>query len=376
MFGSAILDVTIGLVLVYLLFSLICSAFCEAIELVVKSRAKELERGFRAILNDEHGVGLAKSMYDHPLIASLYDGKYDRAAGGRWWKNLPSYIPSSNFAIALLDTVTRGTRVDDSTATKTSPSISMLNLRRNIGSIKNPPVQRALLTALDTAEGDLGRTREQLEAWYDSSMDRVSGWYKRRTQLILLAIGFVIAVSANVNSLRIARYLYHDKTARDALVAEASAISRDTTIQAANAARVRATIDSLNLPIGWEVAAGTSLTGDPTGDAKKEKSGLRGAFDLLLALFGWIATALAISLGAPFWFDLLNKFMVIRSTVKPHEKSPEESSEDRQVGAGSRGKSPSAQTVTKPASTQAAVEETADFEEQAWTTGNPQEGVL
>ena len=41
---------------------------------------------------------------------------------------------------------------------------------------------------------------------------------------------------------------------------------------------------------------------------------------------GWILTALAISLGAPFWFDLLNKFIVIRSAVKPHEKSPEESS--------------------------------------------------
>jgi hypothetical protein len=45
---------------------------------------------------------------------------------------------------------------------------------------------------------------------------------------------------------------------------------------------------------------------------------------------GWLVTALAIMLGAPFWFDVLNKFVVVRSTVKPHEKSPEEASEDRQ----------------------------------------------
>jgi hypothetical protein len=51
-----------------------------------------------------------------------------------------------------------------------------------------------------------------------------------------------------------------------------------------------------------------------------------------LPLLGWLLTAGAISLGAPFWFDLLNKFMVIRSTVKPHEKSLEEGSEDRQQG--------------------------------------------
>jgi hypothetical protein len=48
----------------------------------------------------------------------------------------------------------------------------------------------------------------------------------------------------------------------------------------------------------------------------------------LLKLLGWLGTAVAISLGAPFWFDVLNTFLVIRSTVKPTEKSPEEQSED------------------------------------------------
>src|SRR5262249_40598116 len=48
--------------------------------------------------------------------------------------------------------------------------------------------------------------------------------------------------------------------------------------------------------------------------------------------FGWVLTAVAVSLGAPFWFDVLNKFMVIRSTVKPYEKSPAEGSQDRPGG--------------------------------------------
>ena len=52
--------------------------------------------------------------------------------------------------------------------------------------------------------------------------------------------------------------------------------------------------------------------------------------DWLIVICGWLVTAFAVMLGAPFWFDVLNKFMVIRSTVKPHEKSPEEASEDRQ----------------------------------------------
>jgi hypothetical protein len=47
-----------------------------------------------------------------------------------------------------------------------------------------------------------------------------------------------------------------------------------------------------------------------------------------IKLAGLLLTGLAISQGAPFWFDILNKFMVIRSTVKPREKSHEEKSKD------------------------------------------------
>ena len=47
-------------------------------------------------------------------------------------------------------------------------------------------------------------------------------------------------------------------------------------------------------------------------------------FSALTVLAGWIVTALAISFGAPFWFDTLNRFMVVRSTVKPQEKSGNE----------------------------------------------------
>ena len=83
-------------------------------------------------------------------------------------------------------------------------------------------------------------------------------------------------------------------------------------------------IQKLSLPIGW----------DSEDDIYRTWPGWRfegkgGWIDQILThLFGWILTALAISLGAPFWFDLLNKFIVIRSAVKPHEKSREGGSKD------------------------------------------------
>jgi hypothetical protein len=83
-------------------------------------------------------------------------------------------------------------------------------------------------------------------------------------------------------------------------------------------------LQALGLPIGW----------DATDDPKRTWPGLNffqagGWTDQIYwHALGWILTALALSLGAPFWFDLLNKFIVIRSAVKPHEKSPEEKSKD------------------------------------------------
>ena len=79
-------------------------------------------------------------------------------------------------------------------------------------------------------------------------------------------------------------------------------------------------MDELGLPLGW-----VNAPKDPA-DPRKVPEGF---YDWVLKLFGILLTGFAISQGAPFWFDLLNKFMVIRSTVKPTEKSQEQPSKDR-----------------------------------------------
>src|SRR5215471_105302 len=110
MFNSTILDVAIGMIFVYLLLSLMCSAANEVIELHLKNRAVDLERGIRELLNDRsRTAGIVKAVYDHPLISGLFEKTYE---SGRlsWFRrllghvNLPSYIPARNFALALMDT--------------------------------------------------------------------------------------------------------------------------------------------------------------------------------------------------------------------------------------------------------------------------------
>ncbi len=240
MFGSAILDTAVGLVLVFLIFSLVASSLREVVELVLKRRAKELEAGMRELLHATptsapSSGDLAQRIYRHPLVNALYSGQYEAGKAS----NLPSYIPASNFALALMDEVVRGrakngTDVDASSA---SPPINLLNLRRGVDSLGNTGVQRVVLASLDTAGDDLSRAQASIEAWYDSAMDRVSGRYKRHTHRVLLVLGLLIAIAANVNPIRIARFLYHDKTARDVLVAQAGVIAKDSTVLNADGAR-------------------------------------------------------------------------------------------------------------------------------------------
>jgi len=337
MFGSQILEVAIGLILVYLVLSLICSAIREIFEAWMKTRAAFLERGIRKLLHDPHGTALATAVYHHPQIYPLFRGGYNPSRIKRnglmpAGSNLPSYIPAKNFALSLLDIVVRGPDPSSTqAATAGAPAISLAAVRSAVANINNPPVQRALLSAIDTATDDLDNAQANLEAWYNSGMERVSGWYKRRTQFILLGLGIGLAVAVNVNSVTIARRLYQDQALRDVLVAQAGTLTRDSLVRE-RPQELLTDLEGLGLPLGWTDTVfglpGTTrtVTIERNGRQQTEEITLRWWDHFLSPLFGWSLTGLAVTLGAPFWFDLLNKFMVIRGTVKPHEKGREEKS--------------------------------------------------
>jgi len=304
MFGSEMLDVAIGMIFSYLLLSLICSVVNELIERSLKNRAGDLEKGLRELLNDPDGSNLVKKVYDHGMISSLFKGTYDPKARDK--SNLPSYIPSRNFALAIL-----GVLVPDSSATD-----SMASFREAVGKIENAHVKNALSAMLQAAADDVNKFRENIESWFNSTMDRVSGWYKRRSQLIVFVLGFLAAGAMNVNSVSIANDLWVHKAQRDALVSSAQGyLVNHPDDQKGMNARLKADIDSLEnygLPIGWNISW--------------HRTWQRWIAFGFLSLLGWFITACAVSLGAPFWFDVLNKFIVVRSTIKPHEKSLEERS--------------------------------------------------
>jgi hypothetical protein len=331
MFGSEVLDVAIGLALVYLLLSLFATAVREALESVFKTRAVFLEAGIRELLDDSKGRGLALEFYRHPLISSLYRGPYDpgkkaeeakaeKQRERRTGANLPAFIPPASFSTALVDLVVRGPTTTTDTAQQRQP-VTFDALRMAIEGIVSPHVRRALLIAVDDARGDLDTAKRNIEGWFDASMGRVSGWYKRRTHYWLLLIGVLTTIALNVNTITISQHLARNKAARELLVGRAEAILADSATRAAvggaapapaDVASAKANLEarmsalqSLDLPLGWDRVP--PVAGSPFSWFMQQVVGL-------------LLTTLAISLGAPFWFDALDKIMTVKTTGSTKKK--------------------------------------------------------
>jgi hypothetical protein len=189
-------------------------------------------------------------------------------------------------------------------------------------------VGKPLLSMIDMASNDAATLQKSVEDWYNSGMDRVSGWYKYKTQLFLFWIGLIIAISLNADTIGIVKQLSKDSTLRQSIVAAAQSakpVDKNTDNDIAKnigaATQSFNTINNLGLPIGWP-----ELKTQPEHLYQRLCGYGALTLDQPSMMLGWFLTAIAISLGAPFWFDALNKIMVVRSTVKPREKSPDEAS--------------------------------------------------
>lgn len=166
------------------------------------------------------------------------------------------------------------------------------------------PETRVQLSVLyKNAGGDLNKFRELLEGWFNSVMDRSKGWYKQWISKINFTVGLAIAVTFNLDTIQIFSELKTDTAKRDAILLQA---------ENATAEDMEMLSDSL---YHYTTSLNQTLAGVDSGTADAD-------YSLGLQLFGWFLTALAISFGAPFWFDLLNKFMKLRTSVGVPKADP------------------------------------------------------
>jgi hypothetical protein len=281
MFNSTILDVAVGIIFMFLAVSLICGLLTEAWATIMSWRANSLLAGVQGLVNDPQFVGLAQVLYQHALVSPRDDGT---ATTTDALSHLPSYIAPLHFADALLDSV----KIGAGTAAEMKAAI--------VGSplLAGDSQMKTMLTGMaDRSGGDLGKLRQAVAAWFDSSMDRVSGSYKRWTQLYCFIFGLIIAAGLDIDTLHVARALWLQPQITHAIGAIQDPVA------------VAKIFDSMGLPIGWPV--------DPPSFEY---------VDWITRVAGWIITALATLFGASFWFGALSGLLPLRgSGPSPAEKA-------------------------------------------------------
>jgi len=194
------------------------------------------------------------------------------------------------------------------------------------------------------SETKLAKARKNVEKWFDDSMDRVSGVFKRYSQTMALVIGFLVALLLNVDSINLTLYLWREPAVREALAQNAAKfeIPQQQQIESDPAQALQDFTDQfsgLSLPVGWVI---NESTGAAISDINcKLFPGDKQAFgipvpwtnkcvapptsnnqnNILLKLIGIFITAMAARQGAPFWFDLLKRAVNLRGTgANPAEK--------------------------------------------------------
>jgi len=419
--NSPVLDVAIGLTFIYVLYSLLATTIKEFVATIFSYRGRMLERAIEQMLDGKNFryfwwnkvfnwiISLfGKKPFEKSRAykkSALFTSKvtnhplYKRSAGNSWLNKKPAYLASDVFSDILIDLLS---------PTNNSPVLlKNISSQINRDKVLDNETKKIIKIYINQANGDLQRFKLLIEDWYNDTMDRVSGWYKRQASEILLIIGLILAITFNVNTIEIVQKLSKDKVARAALVQSASdyvkknsdklkknapvaspqpqQVKNDSGVAsgveikkgkrngkdtidtskvkhvktivpdknnivanvldtgkktAANFSDVKAGLDKIDTLYNESIAQENTTLGlgwaaQLHNDSAKWKNACKEGktklsfrtyfvwYDLVLrGILGFFITALAISLGAPFWFDLLNKFVNLRASgQKPDDNS-------------------------------------------------------
>jgi len=211
---------------------------------------------------------------------------------------------------------------------------------------------------------NLAAMRINSETWFNESMDRLSGWYKRKASFLAFLIGLVLASILNVDSILLAQHLWKEPTIRQALAANATEFTkRNTQLPVVKSEETEATTESagtetpappgdaidffenqfegLDVPLGWTFEPVEIQPNQPCSLIPVGENAIWGIRDTInpaicqrinnaptdtaswfLKVMGIVLSAGAAAQGAPCWFDLLKKLVNIRgSGANPDEKS-------------------------------------------------------
>lgn len=362
MSGFPIIDLVAGMIFIYFLLAIINNSLFEIFASLFKLRAYylrmwliEVFSGKLKTADGKEVMPLSQAIMDHPLVDGL---------SGKCKSN--TYMSSKEFAAVLVDLITNEQQktsdtIDDIEAAFASTPLLPAEMKR---SLKSFAVQaKSAIEVVNKKISEVEYFTGQLEGWFDRSMERLTGKFKRRSLMFAAIFGSIITFALNIDSIALINYLYNNPEARQQLATSAYAASEDTTYKKlvssinekkatlltdtasgtsadSTASSLAFTVDSLiaeyekqklvidtvyatissAVPIGWNDNEWLIFS----QKHNHNKEGWVCFLFIITKLGGFAITILALCLGAPFWFDVLGKIANMRSSVKPLTAAQEE----------------------------------------------------
>ena len=319
MFQSPILDVAVGLVLFFLVLSLVCTSLNEFVAQALNLRQEVLWRGLCSLFqnsDDTKAEEIARKILDHNLVDAM------SPPGSN-----PTSIPAHVFSLAVLDVI----GIDgSSTGTKISSLLTIARTKRSTDLGDN--VFATLMPLAVAADTSVDQFRLNIEKWFNDTMDRASGWYKKQMRTITFFVAFAICLMVNADAIMLAKALWTSPQAAAKLVSTAQTVSKlnpptdvskSANVDSGNVAKTATTPESdvKLLPpelqtsrseimglIGWS----GSFPWQPGYSRTNEHRYPVDFWEGVLKLIGLLVTTIAACLGAPFWFDALSKIISLR----------------------------------------------------------------
>jgi hypothetical protein len=300
--GTHVLEVVIAVAVILAAFALVVSGINEAWAQIWNLRSKQLKRWLKDFLSPADAGDERESSDMAAVEAFLSLAVIEPASDAslfRKRKRDPSYISPRSFAQAMITRLGLGSGKVGERVDALAPS-------------KEKEVLQSLLSDPDASVSDV---EGALAIWFDSQMERVSGWYKRRAQAFMFGFALLIAVAGNVDPVSLTRTMHGNAEVRSALVdlsgegaSDRAPLAAEDSINEQQADLVRTLLsrEYRSLNFGWS----EGFSGGGRVDAEY----------VLLKVAGLLLGAFALSLGAPFWFDVIGRARTLRFSGDPPER--------------------------------------------------------
>ncbi|MCR9247660.1 MAG: lipase family protein [bacterium] len=318
--GLEVLDVAIGLVVVYLVLALVCTTVVEAIAQYRRERAKTLRDGVERLMGRH-----SRALFDRPEIRALSGDKTSTKA----LRSVPSYIPSETFSEACIAVVADYDPKKDGIERTFLQRLTLLEDEAN-DSDREVGFARHMRELWQRADHDRAKLAPLVAQSFNDAMQRIGSNYRRWAQKLTFVFGLLIVIAVNADTARMTRVLYDSPAARAQAVAQAEAlVASHSGENAANKTEIEsmksavAELRKLEPLLGWSKGTISTLT---------DTSGWERFGAWLTMIFGMLVSALAVSMGAPFWFKTL------QSMLRARAKITGESSDAKADGAKKDGK--------------------------------------